>query len=75
MIEVSLVPTAYIDTCWDKIEPFMDKAAKYTYGRYTSNNIYDLLIDDDYQLWVAYDDGKFKGAVGTNVIKIGRAHV
>lgn len=68
MIEVSLVPSAYIDTCWDKIEPFMDKAAKYTYGRYTSGNIYDLIVDSDYQLWVAYDGGEFKGAVVTNVI-------
>ena len=41
MIEVSLVPTQFIDTCWAKIEPFMERAAKYTYGRYTSDDIYD----------------------------------
>ncbi len=68
MIEVSLVPQEYVDTCWDKIEGFIAKAAKYTYGRYTVGNIYDLVKENDYQLWVAYDEGVFKGAVVTNVI-------
>jgi len=43
MIEVSLVPAEYVDTCWEKIEKFIEKAAKYTYGRYTTGNIYDLV--------------------------------
>jgi len=68
MIEVSLVPTEYVDTCWEKIEKFIDKAAKYTYGRYTTSNIYDLVKEGDYQLWVAYDNGVFKGAVVTNIL-------
>lgn len=68
MIEVSLVPTEYTDTCWEKIEKFIDKAAKYTYGRYTTSNIYDLVKEADYQLWVAYDGGVFKGVVVTNII-------
>jgi hypothetical protein len=68
MIEVSLVPPQYVDTCWDKIEGFVAKAAKYTYGRFTVGNIYDLVKEGDYQLWVAYDEGIFKGAVVTNVM-------
>jgi hypothetical protein len=68
MIEVSLVPAQYIDTCWEKIEAFIAKAAEYTYGRYTVGNIYDLVMDGDYQLWVAYDGKDFKGAVVTNII-------
>jgi len=68
MIEVSLVPREYIDTCWDKIEGFIGKAAEYTYGRYTVSNIYDLVKEDDYQLWIAFDGPVFKGAVVTNVI-------
>ena len=68
MIEVSLVPQGYVDTCWNKIEGFIAKAAKYTYGRYTVGNIYDLVKDGEYQLWVAYDEGVFKGAVVTNVV-------
>ena len=68
MIEVSLVPTQYIDTCWEKIEAFIAKAAEYTYGRYTVSNIHDLVMDGEYQLWIAYDGKDFKGAVVTNII-------
>lgn len=63
-----MVPKEYIDTCWEKIEPFMEKAAVYTYGRYTSDDIYDSVKEHDYQLWAAFEDGNFKGAVVTNVI-------
>jgi len=68
VIEVSLIPPQYIDSCWDKIEAFIGKAAKYTYGRYTVSNIYDLVKEGDYQLWVAIDGTEFKGAVVTNII-------
>ena len=66
MIEVSLVPPQYVDTCWHKIEGFIDKAAEYTYGRYTTSNIYDLVKEGDYELWVAFN-GEIKGAVVTSV--------
>lgn len=68
MIEVSMVPAEYVDTCWNKIEPFMEKAVEYTYGRYTLNNIYDMAKEGDHQLWVAYDGNDFKAAVLTNLM-------
>lgn len=68
MIEVSLVPVHLINTCWAKVEPFMAKAAKYTYGRFTSGDIYDSVMEHDYQLWVAFDEAVIKGAVVTNVM-------
>jgi hypothetical protein len=68
MIEVSLVPTQLIDTCWGQIEPFMEKAAKYTYGRYTSDDIYDSVVEHNHHLWVALDKTGIKGAVVTNII-------
>ena len=68
MIQVSMVPPQYVDTCWKEIEPDMEKAAEYTYGRYTSDDIYDSLKEYDHQLWVAFDGGKIKGAVVTNII-------
>ena len=48
-----MVPSQYVDTCWEKIAPFLEKAADYTYGRYTVDDIYDSITDYDYQLWVA----------------------
>lgn len=67
-MQVSLVPVEHVDGCWGKIEGFVEKAAKYTYGRYTATNIYDLVKDGDYQLWVAFDGVGIKGAVITNVV-------
>lgn len=63
-----MVPNQLIDTCWKEIEPFMEKAANYTYGRYTCDDIYDSVKEHDYQLWVAFESSKIKGAVVTNVI-------
>ena len=68
MIDASLIPPQYIDSCWGRVEGFIEKAAKYTYGRYTVSNIYDLVKDGEYQLWVAIDGKDFKGAVVTNII-------
>jgi hypothetical protein len=68
MIEVSMVPKTYVDTCWDKVAPFMDKAADYTFGRYTADDIYDSIMDYDHILWVAFGGGKIKGAVVTNTV-------
>lgn len=70
MIEVSLVPAEYMDTCWSKVEKFAEKAAKYTYGRYTADDIYDSVKEHDYQMWVAYspESHEFKGLVVTNIV-------
>jgi len=69
MIEVSMVPSEYADTCWDKVEKFAEKAANYTYGRYTADDIYDCIKEQDYQMWVAYDAQKvFKGLVVTSIV-------
>jgi hypothetical protein len=46
----------------------MKKAAKYTYGRYTSDDIYDSVVEHDHHLWVAFDKTGIKGAVVTNII-------
>jgi hypothetical protein len=68
MIEVSMVPPQYIDTCWSKVEPFAKLAADYTYGRYTVDDIYDSVTEHNYQMWVAMEDSEFKGLVITNVV-------
>lgn len=68
MIEVSMVPPQYVDSCWEKVEPFAEKAARYTYGRYTANDIFSRMQDDNYQTWVAYDGSNFKGLVVTEIM-------
>jgi hypothetical protein len=68
MIEVSMVPAQYLDQCWPKIEGYIEKAAEYTYGRFTASNIYDLVADGDYELWIAFNGSDINGAVVTNVV-------
>jgi hypothetical protein len=68
MITISMVPSEHIDTCWEEIEPFLEGAARHTYGRFTVDNIYDRIVEDGYHLWVAYTDERIKGAVVTNVM-------
>jgi hypothetical protein len=68
MIEVSMVPVGYIDSCWDRVEPHMEKAAEYTFGRYTVDDIYDSVKEHDYQLWVAFDGDTILGAVVTQIM-------
>ncbi len=63
-----MVPTQYLDTCWDKVAPFLEKAAHYTYGRYTVDDIRDAITDYDHVLWVALKEGKITGAVVTNTV-------
>jgi hypothetical protein len=67
-VEVSMVPTQYLDTCWEAVEPFLKKAADYTYGRYTVDDIRDSITDYDHVLWVAFKEGKIIGAVVTNSV-------
>jgi hypothetical protein len=68
MIQVSMVPAPHVDTCWKQVEPFLDRAADFTFGRYTVDDIYDSVKDYDYHLWVAFEDKKIVGAVVTNFV-------
>ena len=66
--KVSLVPTERIPTIWDHVIPYMERAAEYTYGRYTVDDILTALTDYDHTLWIAFvkEDG-LKGAVVTMI--------
>lgn len=67
MIEVSMVPAEYVDTCWSKIEKFVQDAAEATEGRYTAENLYNMAKEGQHHLWVSYDGSEFKGFVITSV--------
>lgn len=60
-----MVPAQYIDSCWPKIEPYLQRAADYTFGRFTADDIYDSIVEHGYQLWVAFDGQEILGAVVT----------
>jgi hypothetical protein len=56
------------ESVWHLIHDYMEGAAKYTYGRYTVDDIKNELLKGNQQLWIAYDD-KIYGAVVTEVMQ------
>lgn len=68
MIQVSLVLREHVDKCWGEVKGFLEGAAEYTHGRYDIDDIYDAIMDYDHNLWVAFDNFGFKGAVVTNFV-------
>lgn len=72
-MRVSLITNDVVDSVWPQIEPFMEKAAEYTYGRYTADDILDSIKQYDHHLWVAFgDDLQMRGAVVTRFIQYPR---
>jgi hypothetical protein len=59
---------------WADIKEYMEGAAKYTYGRYTVDDIYNELSKGNQQLWIAYDD-KIYAAVITQIMYYPRKKV
>lgn len=62
---------AYVDV-WPYIKEYMEGAAKYTYGRFTSADILHDLLHRELQLWVAVEDDEIYGAVVTEIISYPR---
>ena len=65
-MKASIVLPEDYDNFWHLIQEYMEGAAKYTYGRFTVDDILEGLKTKDQQLWVAYDD-KVYGAVVTEI--------
>lgn len=63
-----MVPPEYVDACWGKVENYLNKAADYTFGRYTASDIYEAVKDGDNVLWVAFEEENIKGAVVTDLV-------
>ena len=64
-MKVSMVPREYVPDTWEDVRGHLKKAAHYTFGRYTVDDIYDAIMDYDHTLWIAFDEEGVKGAVVT----------
>lgn len=73
--KVSLVPTEYVDTVWHSIVTYVDGAADYTFGRFTTEDIKEGLLTKPHQLWIAFDDTEVYGFVVTEVYQYPRKKV
>ena len=68
MIQVTMVPTEFVQECWPSVEGYLQGAAEYTHGRYDVDDIYDSIMSYDHTLWIAFDEDGIKGAVVTNFV-------
>ena len=57
-LEVSLVPTEYIDLFWSQVEPLLAAAADTSDGRYQIEDVYDSITQYDHLCWVVHIDGR-----------------
>ena len=64
-MKASMVLPQDVDAVWPQIEKYMAGAAKYTFGRYETEDIYNAIKAGEFTLWIAFDD-KIYGAVATN---------
>ena len=66
-MRVTAVLPEHYDLIWPMIKEYMEGAAKYTYGRFTVEDIRNGLDNNPQQLWIAYEGEKVYGAVITEV--------
>jgi len=61
-MKISMVPKAHVEVIWSRIEKYVEGAAKYTYGRFTTDDIKQGIINKpEQQLWIAFDDTQIYG--------------
>ena len=68
-MKTTLVPKEHIDLVWKDIEPFAVKCAKYTYDRFSADDMLEGIKTKDQQLWIAFDDNKIQGFWITEVLE------
>lgn len=71
-MQVSLVPTEYIELVWPNIQGYMVGAADFTFGRFMAEDIKNDLLtkQGQQQLWIAFENKEdYYGAVVTEVMQ------
>jgi hypothetical protein len=58
-----------------RIESYLEKAAEYTYGRFSANDIKTRLLTCNQQLWVAFENEIVYGFVITEVVNYPQMNV
>jgi hypothetical protein len=64
-MEVSLIPAEFVSGLLPKLFPHINKAAKYTFGRYEPEDIVDAVLDEEAHLWVVIEGEDILGVTIT----------
>ena len=66
-MRIALVPTEYLDTCWDEVEPILQKAVD-RQDKYEMGDVLFALSKNAKSLWIAFDEEGIKGVVVSTII-------
>jgi hypothetical protein len=66
-IQLSLVPQENVMDVWDRVSDYLKQSTDLTNGRYTVDDVLDLILQYGYMLWIAFDEDAIKGALVTFV--------
>ena len=67
-MNIALVPKKDFIPCFSAIHEYIEKSAKYTYGRFNADDIKQLILTTNKQLWVAYKGVQIYGFVVTEIV-------
>jgi len=67
-VNIALVPKKDFIPCFSAIHEYIEKSAKYTYGRFNADDIKQLILTTNKQLWVAYKGVQIYGFVVTEIV-------
>ena len=68
-MKTTLVPKEHIAEVWKSVKKYAERCAKYTFGRFTADDMLKGLLTKDQQLWIAFDDVGIHGFWVTEVIE------
>jgi len=70
--KVSLVPQGLIDDVWPDVAPYITSALEHASGKYELEDVYSLLVEYGYPLWIAFNEDGIKGVVITRFVQYPR---
>jgi hypothetical protein len=73
VMEASFVPKEYIPELWPKVRPFITEVVKHTHGRYTTEDVLDVIMNGSHLFWMAFKGKEVYGMVVTTFANYPRA--
>jgi len=68
-MNITIVPRHYVEECWDRVVPLIEKSFEYGGDRYTIEHVKQGIYSNMFQLWVIFEgEDDIKAALITRVI-------
>ena len=68
MLEMEGILSHEIDSVWEKVSPMLNKALRYSFGKYTTESIREFLKGEQMQLWVGIDYYEIRAFTITQIV-------